>query len=142
MSENINKIQDEIIKEFSTLDDWLEKYDYLIKLGKNLNSSDKELKTDSNLMNGCQSNVWIKAELKNGKIQYQADSDSLITKGIISLLLRVLNDQYPNDIINANLFFIEKIGLNLNLSPSRTNGLMTILKQIKSYAENIQSIKK
>jgi len=137
MSENINKIQDEIIKEFSKLDDWFDKYNYLIKLGKNINSSDRKLKTEKNLMNGCQANVWIKAESKNGKIQYQADSDSLITKGIIYLLLRVLNDRSPNEILNANLFFIDKIGLNSNLSPSRANGLMTILKQIKSCAENI-----
>lgn len=141
MSENINKIQDEIIKEFSKLDDWFDKYNYLIKLGKNLNSSDRKLKTEKNLMNGCQANVWIKAESKNGKIEYQADSDSLITKGIIYLLLRVLNDRSPNEILNANLFFIDKIGLNSNLSPSRANGLITILSQIKSFAENSVNIK-
>jgi len=141
MSENINKIQDEIIKEFSKLDDWFDKYNYLIKLGKNLNSSDRKLKTEKNLMNGCQVNVWIKAESKNGKIQYQADSDSLITKGIIYLLLRVLNDRFPNEILNANLFFIDKIGLNSNLSPSRANGLIAILSQIKSFAENSVNIK-
>ena len=137
MSKKINNIQDEIIEEFSNLNDWFDKYEYMIKLGKSLESSDENLKSDDNSISGCQSQVWLKAEMNNDKIHFLADSDSLITKGIISLLLRVFNDQYPKDIVNAELYFIDKIGLNSNLSPSRVNGLMSILKQIKSSAKEI-----
>lgn len=136
MNIKINKIQDEIIEEFSKLNDWFDKYEYLIKIGKSLDSLDKNLKSDENSISGCQSQVWLIAEISDEKIHYLADSDSLITKGIISLLLRVLNDQYPEDIVNTDLYFIEKIGLNSNLSPSRVNGLMSILKQIKSFANS------
>ena len=136
MSIKINKIQDEIIEEFSKLNDWFDKYEYLIKIGKSLDSLDKNLKSDENSISGCQSQVWLIAEMSDEKIHYLADSDSLITKGIISLLFRVLNDQYPEDIVNADLYFIDKIGLNSNLSPSRVNGLMSILKQIKSFANS------
>ena len=135
MDEKINNIQDEIIQEFSQLDDWLDKYEYLINLGKTLKSPDEKLKSEENSISGCQSKVWIKTELINEKIHYVADSDSLITKGIIALLLRVLNNQYPEDIVNADLYVIDKIGLNTNLSPSRVNGLMSILNQIKTSAK-------
>ena len=139
MNIKINKIQDEIIEEFSKLNDWFDKYEYLIKLGKSLESLDENLKSDENSIIGCQSQVWLIAEMSDEKIHYLADSDSLITKGIISLLFRVLNDQYPEDIVNADLYFIDKIGLNSNLSPSRVNGLMSILKQIKSSAKEVRN---
>ncbi len=135
MSKKINKSQDEIIEEFSKLNDWFDKYEYLINLGKSLEPLDEKLKSEENSISGCQSQVWIKAEMRDERIHYLADSDSLITKGMISLLLRVLNNQYPEDIINSDLYFIDKIGLNSNLSPARVNGLMSIVKQIRSSAE-------
>jgi len=135
MSKKINKSQDEIIEEFSKLNDWFDKYEYLINLGKSLEPLDEKLKSEENSISGCQSQVWIKAEMRDERIHYLADSDSLITKGMISLLLRVLNNQYPENIINSDLYFIDKIGLNSNLSPARVNGLMSIVKQIRSSAE-------
>jgi cysteine desulfuration protein SufE len=135
MSKKINKIQDEIIEEFSTLNDWFDKYEYLINRGKSLEPLDEELKFEENSISGCQSQVWIKAEMRDERIHYLADSDSLIIKGMISLLLRVLNNQFPEDIVNSDLYFIDKIGLNSNLSPARVNGLMSIVKQIKSSAK-------
>ena len=135
MSKKINTIQDEIIDEFSTLNDWFDKYEYLINRGKSLEPADEKLKSEENSISGCQSQVWIKAEMRDERIHYLADSDSLITKGMISLLLRVLNNQFPEDIVNSDLYFIDKIGLNSNLSPVRVNGLMFIVKQIKSSAE-------
>lgn len=135
MSKKINKSQDEIIEEFSKLNDWFDKYEYLINLGNSLEPLDEKLKSEENSISGCQSQVWIKAEMRDERIHYLADSDSLITKGMISLLLRVLNNQYPEDIINSDLYFIDKIGLNSNLSPARVNGLMSIVKQIRSSAE-------
>lgn len=135
MSKKINKIQDEIIDEFSTLNDWFDKYEYLINRGKSLEPLDEKLKSEENSISGCQSQVWIKAEMRDERIHYLADSDSLITKGMISLLLRVLNNQFPEDIVNSDLYFIDKIGLNSNLSPARANGLMSIVKQIKSSAK-------
>ena len=135
MSEKIKMIQDEIIKEFFKFNDWFDKYEHLIKLGKSLESSDEELKSEENTISGCQSQVWLKAEIKDNKIHYSADSDSLITKGILSLLLRIANNQCPEDIVNSDFYFIDKIGLSSNLSPSRANGLMSIIKQIKSYAQ-------
>ena len=135
MSKKINKIQDKIIEEFSKLNDWFDKYEYLIDLGKSLEPLDEKLKSEENSISGCQSKVWLKAEIRNERIHYLADSDSLITKGMISLLLRVLNNQFPEDIVNADLYFIDKIGLNSNLSPARANGLISIVKQIKSSAK-------
>jgi cysteine desulfuration protein SufE len=137
MTKTINKIQDEIIKEFSNFKDWFETYEYLIKLGKSLEPTDEELKSEKNTISGCQSQVWLKAELKNDKIHYLADSDSLFTKGMIKLLLRVLDNQIPEEIVETDLYFIDKISLGTNLSPSRVNGLNTIVKQIKSYAEEV-----
>ena len=142
MSKKINKSQDEIIEEFSKLNDWFDKYEYLINLGKSLEPLDEKLKSEENSISGCQSQVWIKAEMRDERIHYLADSDSLITKGMISLLLRVLNNQYPENIINSDLYFIDKIGLNSNLSPARVNGLMSIVKQIKSSAEMATKIRK
>ena len=135
MNKKINMIQDEIIKEFSPLNDCFDKYEYLINLGKSLEPVDKKLKSEENSISGCQSQVWIRAEMKDERIHYLADSDSLITKGMISLLLRALNNQFPEDIVNSDLYFIDKIGLNSNLSPARANGLMSIVKYIKSSAK-------
>ena len=134
----INESQDRIIEELLPLNDWFEKYEYLISLGKVLKPLDEEFKTDENLISGCQSKVWLKAEKKGDKICMAADSDTLITKGIIALLLRVFNNQSPEDIINSNLYFVEKIGLSTNLSPARANGVVSIIEQIKFYAEKLR----
>lgn len=130
----INDIQDEIIQEFSVFDDWMDKYEYLIELGKELNGFNETSRTNQNLIDGCQSKVWLNAEYKDGKIIFTADSDAIITKGIVSLLIRVLSNQTPDDILNTNLYFIEKTGLQQHLSPTRSNGLMSMVKQIKLYA--------
>lgn len=134
MSNQLNKIQNNIIKEFSKFNDWLDIYEYIIKLGMDLESVDEKLKSEENLLSGCQSQVWLKAEVKNNKIYYFADSDSLITRGILSLILRVVNKQDFEDIKNADFYFIDRIGLKSNLSPSRANGLLSIIKNIKSLA--------
>ena len=132
---NINEVQDEIIEEFSKLDDWFDKYEYIIKLGKNFEKLDEDIKNDKNSIPGCQSQVWIKAYFKDKKMHYLAEGDSLIVKGMIYLLLKVLNNRTPEEILNSDLYFIEKIGLSTNLSPSRANGLMSVLNQIRSYAK-------
>jgi cysteine desulfuration protein SufE len=134
----INESQDRIIEELLPLNDWFEKYEYLIGLGKALKPLAEEFKTDENLISGCQSKVWLKAEKKDNKICMAADSDTLITKGIIALLLRVFNDQSPDDIINCNLYFVEKIGLSRNLSPARANGVVSIIKQIMFYSNKLK----
>jgi len=130
----INEIQDQIIEEFSSFEDWLEKYEYIINLGKDLGIMDEKFKTSDNIIKGCQSNVWLHGSLEEGKIFYIADSDAIITKGIISLLIRVLSGRTPNEIIEAKLYFIDKIGLKENLSPTRANGLLSMIKQIRLYA--------
>ena len=130
----INEIQDEIIDEFSLFDDWMDKYQYLIDLSKNLPVIDEKYKTEENLIKGCQSQVWLAAEYKDGKVFFTADSDAIITKGIISLLIRVLSGQSPQDILDFDLHFIESIGLKENLSPTRSNGLLAMIKQMKIYA--------
>ena len=130
----INEAQDEIIGEFSVFDDWLDKYDYLIELSDALPPIDAAHRTDRYLINGCQSRVWIDARLEGGKVYYTADSDAIITKGIIALLIRVLSGHTPQEILDADLYFIEKIGLRQHLSPTRSNGLLSMVKQIKSYA--------
>ena len=135
MSKKIDKIQYKIIDEFSSFSNWFEMYEHLVDLGKNLEISDTEIKNDKNLISGCQSQVWIKAEKIGNKLHFVTDSDSLITKGIISLILRVLNNQSKNDILDTDLFFIEKIGLGSNLSPSRVNGLNSIINQIRLLAK-------
>ncbi len=132
----INEIQDKIIEEFSLLEDGLEKYKYIINLGKSLEPLKKEYRTEENLIGGCQSEVWLKAKIKNNKIYFAADSDALITKGIIALLLRIVNNQSPGDIINCELYFINRIGLSSNLSPVRGNGLFAIINRIKTLAGN------
>ena len=130
----IDDIQDQIIEEMAVLDDWMDKYEYLIRLGRKLNSRDQELRTERYAMQGCQASVWIKAEMMDKKIHFLADSDSLITKGMLTLLLRVLNDQTPEEIANADLYFLPRTGLSTNLSPTRANGLALIVKHMKRYA--------
>ena len=130
----INEIQDEIIDEFSLFDEWMDKYQYLIDLGRKLPIIDDKHKTEEFLIKGCQSQVWVYAELKDGKVVFTADSDAIITKGIISLLIRVLSNQTPQDILNSDLHFIDAIGLKENLSPTRSNGLLAMIKQMKIYA--------
>jgi len=131
---SIQDIQNEIIDEMSIFDDWMDKYNYIIDLAKDLPEIDAQYKTQQYLIEGCQSKVWINADLKDGKIQYTADSDAIITKGIIALLIRVMNDQTPKDLMDIDLFFLETIGLRENLSPNRANGLIAMIKQMKLYA--------
>jgi cysteine desulfuration protein SufE len=130
----INEIQDEIIEEFSGLDDWMDKYQLLIDLGNEQTSLDEQYKTESNLIDGCQSRVWLQADYENGVIHFSAESDALIVKGIVSLLIRVLSDHTPKEILDADLYFIDEIGLKEHLSPTRSNGLLAMIKQIRSYA--------
>jgi len=131
---DINQIQDEIIEEFGLFDDWMDKYNHLIGLSKNLPVFPEKYKTDEYLISGCQSKVWLHAELKEGKIIFLADSDAIITKGIVALLIRVLSGRKPAAIINQDLYFIDRIGLKENLSPTRSNGLLAMVKQMKLYA--------
>jgi cysteine desulfuration protein SufE len=135
MKDVMDKIQDEIIQKFSKLNDWFEIYEYLIQIGKDFEIADEKILSDDFSLSGCQSKVWLKSEMINGKIHYIAYSDSLIVRGIISLLLNILNDKKPEDVVKADLYFIEKIGLKSNLSPSRSNGLMSIINYMKSFAE-------
>ena len=131
---NIQEIQEDIIDEFSMFEDWEERYQYMIDLGKTLPLIDSKYKTDDNLIKGCQSKVWVHADLINDKIVFTADSDAIITKGIIAILIRVFSNQHPKDIIEANTDFIDKIGLKEHLSPTRANGLVSMIKQLKMYA--------
>jgi cysteine desulfuration protein SufE len=130
----INQIQDEIMEEFSLFEDWMDKYNHLIELSKNMPAIPDKYKTNEYLISGCQSKVWLHAELKEGKIFFTADSDAIITKGIIALLIRVLSGRKPGEIINQELYFIDRIGLKENLSPTRSNGLLAMVKQMKLYA--------
>ena len=130
----IKDIQIEIIEEFNLFDDWLQKYEYIIDLGKELNKLSSQHKNEDNLIKGCQSKVWLHAESKDGYVHYFADSDAIMTKGIISLLIRVLSNQPANEIIDAKLDFIDKIGLKEQLSATRANGLLSMVKQMKIYA--------
>ena len=137
MIESVSDIEEkeqEIIEEFSLFDDWMDKYEHIIGLGKELPLIDENLKSDDLLIKGCQSQVWLHAKLEDGKVIYTADSDAIITKGIISLLIRVLTGQTPDVIINTDLNFIEHIGLKEHLSPTRSNGLVSMIKQMKLYA--------
>ena len=129
----INEIQDEIIEEFQDFDDWMDRYQLLIDLGSEQAPLDERYKTEQNLIDGCQSRVWL-ADLVDGRVRFQAESDALIVKGIVALLIRVLDNQTPDDILSADLYFIEKIGLREHLSPTRSNGLLAMLKQMKMYA--------
>ena len=131
---SINSIQDEIIDEFSGFSDWMDKYSLIIETGNSLPALDEKYKTPENIIEGCQSRVWVHANYENGVITFEADSDALIVKGIISLLIRVLSGQTPDDILNADLYFIDEIGLKEHLSPTRSNGLLAMVKQIKMYA--------
>ena len=137
----INEIQDEIIEEFSGFDDWMDKYQLLIDLGNEQEPLDEKYKTEQNLIDGCQSRVWLQADLVDGKIHFSTESDALIVKGIVALLIRVLSDQTPQDILDADLYFIEQIGLKEHLSPTRSNGLLAMVKQIKMYALAFSEIK-
>ena len=131
----INDIQNDIIDEFADLTDWMDRYAYIIELGTALPPLDEDQKVPANLIEGCQSRVWIASDrLADGKVRFKADSDAMIVKGIISLLLRVLSDRTPDEILGADLYFIEKIGLSDHLSPTRSNGLVAMVKQIKNYA--------
>ena len=130
----INEIQNEIIENFSDAGDWLDKYELLIEMGKSLKTNDKELQKEENLIRGCQSNTWIKATIKNNDIYFSADSETLLTKGIIFLLLKVVNNKPADEIVSTDFYFIDKIGLSTNLSPSRSNGLVSIIKEIKKLA--------
>lgn len=130
----INEIQDEIIEEFLVFDDWLDRYSFLIELGNGLEDIEEERKNNQTLIDGCQSKVWIDAEVKEGKIYFYAESDAVIVKGIVALLLRVFSGQPLQDVLNSELYFIDKIGLSTHLSPTRSNGLLSMIKQIKIYA--------
>ena len=130
----IKEIQEEIIDEFNLFDDWMERYEYLIELGKSLPIIDQQYKLDENSIKGCQSKVWLYSEMNNTKINFTADSDAILTKGLVALLLRVFSNQTPEDILMADTLFIDQIGLKEHLSPTRANGLVSMLKQIKLYA--------
>lgn len=130
----INEIQDEIIEEFSDFDDWMDKYQLLIDLGNEQAPLDEKYKTESNLIDGCQSRVWLQCDYTDGLLHFTAESDALIVKGIIALLIRVLTDHTPQEIIDADLYFIDRIGLKEHLSPTRSNGLLAMMKQMKMYA--------
>ena len=130
----IKEIQEEIVEEFSMFDDWMERYEYIIELGKNLPLIKEEFKTENNLIKGCQSKVWLQGEKKDDKIVFTADSDAILTKGIIAILIRVFSNQSAKDILDADMSFIDEIGLKEHLSPTRANGLVSMIKNIKMYA--------
>ena len=130
----INEIQDEVIEEFADFDDWMDKYQMLIDLGNDLGTLDEKYKTEQNLIDGCQSRVWLQCDYVDGKLVFSAESDALIVKGIVALLIRVISGHTPEEIRDADLYFIEKIGLKDHLSPTRSNGLLAMVKQIKAYA--------
>ena len=130
----INEIQDEIIEEFPGFDDWMDKYQLLIDLGNEQAPLDDKYKTEQNLIDGCQSRVWLQADYADGRIHFSAESDALIVKGIVALLIRVLSDHTPQEILDADLYFIDEIGLKEHLSPTRSNGLVAMVKQIRLYA--------
>ena len=135
----INELQDEIIEEFSEFTDWMDKYQMLIDLGNELEPLDEQYETESNLIDGCQSRVWLQCDEKDGRLIFTADSDALIVKGIIALLIRVVSNHTPKEIIDAELYFIDRIGLREHLSPTRANGLLAMTKQMKMYAVVYQS---
>ncbi|MDO6489890.1 MAG: SufE family protein [Cellulophaga sp.] len=130
----IKEIQEEIVDEFSMFDDWMQRYEYMIDLGKSLPLIDEQYKTDDNIIKGCQSKVWVHADLEGDTLTFTADSDAIITKGIIAILIRVYSGQHPKDILDADTSFIDEIGLKEHLSPTRANGLVSMIKQIKMYA--------
>lgn len=130
----LNEVQDRIVEDFSMFDDWMDRYQQLIELGKDLPPIDERKRTESYLIKGCQSKVWLDADLKDGKIYFTADSDAIITKGIVALLIQVLNERTPKEILDVELYFIDKIGLKENLSPTRSNGLVAMVKQMRMFA--------
>lgn len=130
----IKEAQEGIIEDFSLFDEWMDKYEYIIELGKSLPIIDQKEKQNANLIKGCQSRVWLSAQLQDGKLYFSADSDAIITKGIISLLLKVFNGRTPEEILSADFSFIDIIGLKENLTPTRANGLLSMIDQIKAYA--------
>ncbi len=130
----IQEIQEEIIDEFSMFDDWMQRYEYMIDLGKSLPLIDEQYKTDDYIIKGCQSKVWVHADMKDGVVNFTADSDAIITKGIVAVLIRVFSNQKPETIVQANTQFIDEIGLKEHLSPTRANGLVSMIKQMKLYA--------
>ena len=136
----INELQDEVIEEFSELTDWMDKYQMLIDLGNELEVLDDKYKTEQNLIDGCQSRVWLQCDYEDGKLVFTADSDALIVKGIIALLIRVLSGHTPQEILDSDLYFIDEIGLKDHLSPTRSNGLLAMIKQIRMYALAFKSM--
>ena len=132
--ETINEIQDEIIEEFSSFDDWMDKYQLLIDLGSDQEPLPEQYKTEQNLIDGCQSRVWLQADYEDGIINFRAESDALIVKGIVTLIIRVLSGHTPQEILDADLYFISRIGLREHLSPTRSNGLLAMVKQMRAYA--------
>ena len=136
---NINDIQDEIIEEFSSFDDWMDRYSLLIDYGNGLESFPETDKNDKNLIDGCQSKVWFTAEMKDGKVHYHGDSDAILVKGIVALLIRVLNNHTPQEIVDSELYFIDEINLREHLSPTRSNGLNAMLKQMRLFALTYQA---
>lgn len=136
---SIKEIQEEIIGEFSMFDDWMQRYEYMIDLGKSLPLIDSQYKTDDYIIKGCQSKVWVHADMEDSKVAFTADSDAIITKGIIAILIRAFSGQTPQDIIDADTDFIDEIGLKEHLSPTRANGLVSMIKQIKLYAVAYQT---
>lgn len=137
---SINEIQDQIIEEFSMVDDWMDKYQMLIELGNSLEPLDEKYKTPQNIIEGCQSRVWLQADYNDGLIHFCGESDAVIVKGLVSLLIQVLSDHTPDEILNCDLYFIEQIGLREHLSPTRSNGLLSMVKQMKVYALAFKNI--
>ncbi len=136
---NIKEIQDEIVDEFEMFDDWMQRYEHMIELGKSLPLIEEKYKTEDNLIKGCQSKVWVHANLEGDRLIFTADSDAIITKGIIAILIRAYSNQHPKDIIEADTTFIDEIGLKEHLSPTRANGLVSMIKQLKMYAVAYQT---
>jgi cysteine desulfuration protein SufE len=139
MNMTLSEVQEDIINEFEVFDDWMDKYNYLIELSKELPIIESQYRNDTYAITGCQSKVWLNAEIHDGLISFKADSNAIITKGIVALLIRVLSNRTPEEILSADLYFIEKIGLRQNLSPTRANGLLSMVKQMKLYAVAYQA---
>ena len=140
MAKSIDEIQNDVIAEFSDFDDWMDRYQLLIDIGSEQPPLEEKYKTEQNLIDGCQSRVWLQADMVDGKLQFFAESDALIVKGIVALLVRILTDHTPQEILDADLYFIEEIGLREHLSPTRSNGLAAMLKQMKMYALAFKSV--
>lgn len=138
-TKSINELQDEIIEDFSMYDDWNDKYEYLIEFGKTLPVLEEKYKTEENRIHGCQSRVWLNAQMKDGKVIFDADSDAIITKGIVGLLVKVLSGHTPKEIAESDLYFIGKIGLQEHLSPTRANGLLSMIKKMRTYGIAFQA---